>query len=250
MARIPIALQLYSVRDACAKDFPGTLESVAKMGYEGVEFAGYYDYTAVELKKMLDTLGMKCCGTHTGIDTLLGDQLERTIDFNKALDNRFLIVPALPEQYRTSKQEWLNTAKIFNELAGKIKERGMVVGYHNHMIEFQELEGEMPWDIFFSNTHESVVMQIDTGNALHGGADAAPLIKKYPGRAITVHLKEYAKDNEVAVVGEGDVKWNDVFEACETVGGTEWYIVEQEKYGEAPLACAEGCINNLKKMGK
>jgi len=79
MARIPIALQLYSVRQDCAKDLPGTLAAVAKMGYDGVEFAGYHGRSAAELRKMCDDLGLKVAGTHIGLDTLLGDQINATI---------------------------------------------------------------------------------------------------------------------------------------------------------------------------
>ncbi len=250
MARIPIALQLYSVREDCAKDLPGTLKAVAEMGYEGVEFAGFYDRTAEELKAMLDDLGLKVAGAHIGIDTLLPEQFEQTVEFHQALGNKFLIVPGLPEQYRDSADAWRRTADLFNEIAEKLKPYGMRTGYHNHTIEFQPIDGEIPWDIFFSNTVPEVVMQVDTGNALHGGADPVPYLEKYPGRAATVHLKEYSATNDKAIIGEGDVRWDDVFRICETTGGTEWYIVEQETYAYPPLECVRRCLENLKKMGK
>ncbi|HLH78770.1 MAG TPA: sugar phosphate isomerase/epimerase, partial [Chthonomonas sp.] len=107
MAKIPIGLQLYSVREQCAKDLPGVLKAVAQMGYEGVEFAGYHGYGAAELRKMLDDFGLKCCGAHVGIETLLGDELAKSIEFHKTLGNKFLIVPGLPRQYTESKEAWL-----------------------------------------------------------------------------------------------------------------------------------------------
>ncbi|MBN1126663.1 MAG: TIM barrel protein, partial [Sedimentisphaerales bacterium] len=144
--QIPVGLQLYSVRKDCAEDLPGTIEKVAKMGYEGVEFAGYYDYSAKDLRKMLDDNGLKCCGTHTQMTTLEGDNLAGTIEFNKILDNKYLIVPWLdPEKHKTI-QDWKNTAEVFNELATKVKPHGMMVGYHNHTHEFQAIDGVMPWD--------------------------------------------------------------------------------------------------------
>src|SRR5436190_16076578 len=94
--KIPWGLQLYSVRNECAKDLVGTVTAVAKMGYKGVEFAGYYGRDAKTLRKLLDDVGLKCCGTHTALDTLLGDTLAKTIEFNKTLGNTFLIVPSLP----------------------------------------------------------------------------------------------------------------------------------------------------------
>lgn len=247
---IPIALQLYSVRQLCAQDLPGTLAAVAKMGYVGVEFAGYHGRSAQELKKLLDDNGLKVAGTHIGIDTLLGDQLERTIEFNRIIGNKFLIVPGLPEERRNSRAAWLETARLMNEAAERAAPHGMRVGYHNHWVEFQPLEGELPWDTFFSNTRPEVVMQLDTGNALHGGADPIPFLRKYPGRAATVHLKEYSASNEKALIGEGDVRWDEFFSLCESIGGTEWYIVEQETYAYPPLECVHRCLQNLRRMGK
>ena len=248
--RIPIALQLYSVRDDCAGDLSLTLQTVAQMGYEGVEFAGYYDRTAQELRDMCEDLGLKVAGTHTGIDTLLGDELAKTVEFNQILGNPYLIVPGLPEKYRSSQQAWRDTAKLFNDIAEKIAHRGMFTGYHNHTGEFEPLEGELPWDTFGGNTRDDVVMQIDIGHALRAGADPVSYIERYSGRAKLVHIKEYSATNDKANVGEGDVPWDAVFHACETVGGTEWYIVEQETYAYPPIECAERCINSLRKMGK
>jgi len=250
MAKIPIALQLYSVRDDCARDLAATVKAVAQMGYVGVEFAGYHGRTAPELRKMLDDLGLKCCGTHIGVETLLGDELPKTIEFNRIVGNKFLIVPGLPEQYRNSRAAWQKTAALFNELAEKVKPAGMRVGYHNHTIEFQAMDGELPWDTFFGATKAEVVMQFDTGNAMHGGADPVPFLERYPGRATTVHLKEFSKDSKPVVIGEGDVPWSRVFELCETAGGAEWYIVEQEVYAMPPLECVKRCLENLRKMGK
>jgi len=246
--RFPIGLQLYSVREDCKRDLPGTIAAVAKMGYKGVEFAGYYDRTAGQLRKMLDDNGLVCCGTHTGLDTLLGDNLRRTIAFNKTLGNKYLIVPGLPGKYRSSHQAWLDTAKLFNELAEKVKPHEMLVGYHNHSIEFTAMDGELPWDTFYGNTRKDVIMQIDVGNAIHGGADPLPYLYKYPGRAITVHVKEFSKTNKKALIGEGDVNWKAFFALCKAVGQTEWYIVEQESYAYPPLECVERCLRNLRKM--
>jgi sugar phosphate isomerase/epimerase len=250
MARIPIALQLYSVREDCARDLPGTLKAIARMGYEGVEFAGYYGRSAKELRQMLDDLGLKVAGTHIGLDTLLGENLKATVEFNQILGNRFLIVPGLPEQYRDSRAAWQRTAALFNEIAAKVKGDGMWVGYHNHHIEFTPMDGELPWDTFFGNTNPEVVMQFDVGNALHGGGEAAVFLKRYPGRALTIHVKEFSKTNDKAIIGEGDVNWAEIFELCETIGNTQWYIVEQESYAYPPLECVDRCLQNLRRMGK
>lgn len=250
MAQIPIGVQLYSVRQDAQNDLPGVLEAIGKMGYAGVEFAGYYGNSAEQIKQWLDDNGLKCCGTHTGLPTLLGDELQKTIDFNKTLGNPYLIVPGLPGERTSSREAWLETAKIFNEVSAKVREQDAWVGYHNHHTEFTPLDGEMPWDTFFGNTDKNVVMQLDSGNALHGGADIVPFLERYPGRALTVHLKEYAEGNAKALIGEGDVRWNEIFDLCERSGNTQWYIVEQESYAFPPLECIDKCLQNLRTMGK
>ena len=250
MARIPIALQLYSVREDCARDLPGVLSAVAKMGYEGVEFAGTYNHDAPAIRRMLDDLGLKVAGAHVGLNTLLGPELDRSVAFHKTLGNRFLIVPGFPPERRSSRAAWLDTARTMNDIAERLRPHGMRTGYHNHHIEFQPMEGELPWDTFFGNTNQEVVMQFDTGNAMHGGGDAPTYLARYPGRATTVHLKEHSATNDKALIGEGDIPWSEIFRLCERIGNTEWYIVEQESYAHPPMTCVERCLQNLKKMGK
>jgi sugar phosphate isomerase/epimerase len=251
---ISIGVQLYSVRDDCAKDFPAVLAAIAKMGYQGVEFAGYWGKSAKELRKMLADLGLQCCGAHVAIDTLLDHELPRTAEFHKDLGNPYLIVPGLPEKMRSTLDAWRSTAATFNEIARRLKSFGLHTGYHNHAIEFKPLDpldplhptGQLPWDIFFSNTTPDVIMQFDTGNALHGGGEASHFLAKYPGRATTVHLKEFSTTNPNALIGEGDVKWKEIFHLCQTTGKTQWYIVEQESYAFPPLQCIELCLKNLR----
>ena len=248
--KIPIGLQLYSVRDQCQKDLVPTVKAVARMGYKAVEFAGYYGRDAKALRQMLDDTGLKCCGTHIGLETLLGDELPKTIEFNRTLGNQFLIVPGLAEKYTKTRQAWQETAKIFNELAEKVKSHGMRVGYHNHTTEFHALEGEMPWDTFFGGTRKDGVMQFDTGNAMHGGGDATVYLKKYPGRAATVHIKPFSKAKPNALLGDDELPWPEIFRLCETIGATEWYIVEYESDAFPPLVSVEKCLEVLRKWGK
>lgn len=250
MTRIPIALQLYSIREACAADLPGALKAVAAMGYEGVEFAGYYDYDAPALRKMLDDLGLKAAGTHTALAPLLGDELEATVEFNQILGNPYLIVPGLPVEYTESLAAWKSTAEVFTDIAARLAPHGMATGYHNHMQEFKAEDGLVPFEVFFDNTPADVIVQTDGGNAWEAGVDVCPYIEKYAGRARTVHLKEYSRSGGEPVVGEGDTDWAHFFQLCETVGGTEWYIVEQEKYPVPPMEAVRKCLDNLKAMGK
>ncbi|MBI3973156.1 MAG: sugar phosphate isomerase/epimerase [Chloroflexi bacterium] len=251
MANIPVALQLYSVREDCKRDLPGTLRAVREMGYDGVEiYAAQYEIPAQEIRKLADDNGLQVVGSHTPFRAVQDDQLDRTVEYNRTIGNPNIIVPSLPQERRSSRQAWIETARFFDELAEKLKAQGMRTGYHNHAVEFQPLEGELPWDTLASHTGENVILQIDLGNALHGGTDPVPFIGKYPGRSITVHLKDRSHTNDKALLGEGDINWDEVFRLCETVGGTEWYIVEQESYAYPPLECVKRCRDNLRQMGR
>jgi sugar phosphate isomerase/epimerase len=246
--KIPIGLELYSVRAELPKDFTGVIEAIGKMGYEGVEFAGYHtwDKKPRELRKLLDDNGLKCCGTHTPLITLEGDALKHTIELHKTLGNKFLICPSMNAK---TAEGWQNMAKKFNEIAARAKESDMVVGYHSHAGDFKKLDnGQTPWEVFFDNTNPEVVHQIDVGNTLEGGGDPVALIKKYAGRTKTTHVKEHGGPPGAAI-GEGTIDWKVLLETYESVGGTEWYIVEHET-GKAPLESVKTCLENLHKMGR
>jgi sugar phosphate isomerase/epimerase len=247
--KIPIALQLYSVRDIAGKDVPGTLAAIAQMGYQGVEFAGYYGRKAKDLRQILDRNGLKCCGTHTGLETLTGDALKGAVEFNQTLGNQFLIVPWLPPRITTSLAALIDAAKLLTELGDKVKEFGMRVGYHAHAHDFKPVADRIPWEVLFTNAGPDVVMQMDLGNCLDGGGDPVAELKKFPHRSATIHLKEHGGPKG-AVIGQGDVPWKEIFAVCETTGGTEWYIVEQESYRGSPLESVELCLKNLRQMGK
>lgn len=247
MAKIPVGVQLYSVREDCARDLPGVLAAIKKMGYDGVEFAGYHGYEAKELRRMLDDLGLKCCGAHIGLDQLTGDALPRTAEFHQALGNKYLVVPWIPAEQRNSRAAWLATAELFNQIADRLEPYGLLTGYHNHTEEFQPVDGEVGFDLFVSHTRPTVIMQLDIGNAMHGGADALDYLRRYPGRAITIHLKEYSATNQDALLGQGDVDWAEVLKLC-AGKGTEWYIIEQESYPVSPLESIAGSLRGLQQI--
>lgn len=245
--RIPIGLQLYSLRVECKNDLPGMLSAVSKIGYKGVEFAGYHGRSAPDLRKMLDDTGLVACGTHTPYDSIQGDKLQETVEFNRVIGNRFLIVPWMNET--KSKQEWLDRAKLFNHVAQRLKPEGMFVGYHAHAHDFKEIEGVSAWDLFFGNTQPAVIMQLDTSNCRDGGADPVAVLKKYPGRARTIHIKAHGAGPEAAIGEGGDVDWEAVFAFCEGKGKTQWYVVEHET-SKDPLDAVKRNFEALKKLGK
>lgn len=244
--KIPVGLQLYSLRVECKNDLPGMLAAVSKIGYKGVEFAGYHNRSAAELRKMLDDNGLVACGTHTPFESIKGDKLKETVEFNRTIGNKFLIVPWMNET--KSKQEWLDRAKLFNEVADAVKADGMWVGYHAHAHDFHQIEGVSAWDLFFGNTKPEVVMQLDTSNCREGGADPVAVLKKYPGRARSIHIKPHGAGPE-GIIGEGDVDWKGVFAFCEGKGKTQWYVVEHET-SQNPLDAVKRNFEALKAMDK
>jgi sugar phosphate isomerase/epimerase len=188
-------------------------------------------------------------GTHTGLDTLLGDKLKQTIEFNKTIGNPYLIVPGMGKERLGTAQAITETAKLFTDLAAQLKEQNMYTGYHAHGGDFEKIEGKTKWELLFDAAGPGVVMQMDTSNSMGAGADPIALLKKYPGRALTIHLKEHGGANG-AVIGEGKVDWKALFEICETTGGTQWYIVEHESATASSLEAVKGCLEGLRKMGK
>jgi sugar phosphate isomerase/epimerase len=203
-------------------------------------------------------LNLACCGWHTPFAAVQDEALAGTMDFHGALGNTRIIIPGLPEELRQSRDDWLEAADFFNRLSESLGARGFSTGYHNHHVEFSPLQGENPWDTLFSHTRKEVIMQLDMGNAAAGGADVLEILRRYPGRALTVHIKPYStKAGRLdmmagfrPLVGEDDVPWPQVFELCETVGGTEWYIVEYESDAYPPLKAVDLTLQKLRGMGK
>jgi sugar phosphate isomerase/epimerase len=249
--KIPIGVQLYSVRNVFSRDVPGTLAGIKKIGYEGVEFAGYASFNndAKGLRKLLDDNGLKCCGTHLqgGLRIVTGDALAQTVEFNEIIGNDKLVVPSL--QARTA-ADWLQNAETFSEIAEKLKPNKMRIGYHNHTAEFTAIEGKMPTDIFFGKASPEVFVQLDIGHCFHAGADPAAYLKKYLGRVLTVHAKDYsAEDRAGDVVGAGKVKWAEVLPVCQDASSSvQWYIVEEESNAFQGLDGIEKSFQGLQKL--
>jgi len=249
--KVPVGLQLYSVRGQCGKDggknLPNVIKAVAKMGYEGVEFAGYYGWNAPALKKRLDDNGIRCSETHTRIGTLLGDNLKKTVEFHKILGNKFLIVPILGGKYTADAEAWKQTAGLFNEIAGKLRPHGMYCGYHAHARDFKPVGDTTGWELFFDNTSKDVVMQLDTSNCLAGKGDPVALLRKYPGRSLTIHCKEYGGQG-MGVIGEGQVNWPEVIKLGRTTAGARWFVIEHERGGADSLEAVDKCLANFRKL--
>lgn len=249
--KIPIALEMWSVRDEAQKDLPRVLAAVAEMGYQGIELAhSDYGHDGATWRKLLDQNGLKACGMHTVPAKLEGDAFQRMVEFQQAIGNRNLILAAVPKKNLESVAGLMETAKMINELSERLEPFKMKIGYHCHAGDFKLAEGKIPWVVLGENTRPEVIMQLDVGNCLGGDGDYLAMLKKFASRAVTVHLKEHG-GQPGAVVGEGDIQWNEVFRICEATGVTEWYIVEEEsRKGPESLDAVRRSLQNLRKMGK
>lgn len=229
-----IGLQLYSIGELTEADFIGTLEKVGKMGYDGVEFAGYFDTSAKDLKKALDMYGLKAAGSHIGIDELNND-LDKIIDYSLEIGSPYIICPILTEDMRNSADSYKKTAYGFNIIGQKCKDNGIRFGYHNHNFEFQKFDGEYGIDILVKNTRpELLFIELDTFWVEYSELKSVDFIKKYKERCAILHIKEMKSLEEKinTEIGKGIMNFKAIIEEGKNAG-VEWYIVEQE-YFEIP----------------
>ncbi|QDU32462.1 Xylose isomerase-like TIM barrel [Poriferisphaera corsica] len=254
---IPIGLQLYSVRQDVEKNLPAVLKEIASWGLTGVEFAGFFNYPAKELKQLLDDNNLIAYSSHVPIH-ILEQYVHAISDYHAEIGCNNLIISWLPENKRNSEASTIQTANELQSITELLKHNNQSFGFHCHAEDVTPLEsGKSPWQILAENTPTDFIMQYDTANGMHGGADPVLPITQLPGRTISLHLKEFkgtpgTPDGQgQAVIGEGDVPWKEVFEAAESVGGTRYYIIEQEGHPTLnPMQAAKKCFENLKAMGK
>jgi sugar phosphate isomerase/epimerase len=246
---VPIGTQLWCVRKQLASDIPGTLKSLAAMGYEAVELENAFKTTGKEWRAHLDGAGLKACGFHHTLDELQGDQLSASIDFNGAIGNRNLIIRSLAPPVYTSGDLLKKTADTINGVAERLKPHNMRVGYHNHTTDFNRIEGEYWWNRFADLTAKDVVLQFDTGNASEmQGVTPQELVRRNAGRTISMHVKPFSKKEPNAYLGADELDWPAIMTAAETVGGIEWYIIEYEKEGVPALEALKENLERFKKM--
>ena len=246
--KIPIGFQLYTVRGAFARNVPETLKKLGQIGYKGVEFWGYagtpnvyQKYSAADLRKLLDDSGLKCCGMHMDLKALAKENLQRTIENNQALGSEYLNVAAAKEKMSSEKGIG-ELADLLNERAAEARAHKMVVGYHAHPFDFEKINSRFAWDLLFSRTQPEVNMQMDVGNCLSGNGDPIAMLKKFPGRTKTIHIKEH-QDKAF----ESDF-YKEVFGLCEGSSGTKWYIVEMG--GGDDFDVPQQALEKLHKLGK
>jgi len=252
-ASIPVGLELYSVRDGLAKDPEATVRAVAQMGYQVVEFyAPYFDWTESRTRQMrtlLDDLGIRCLSTHNAESYLSAKNLLRTRDLNLILGSKYVVQASTDP--KTTLDQWKVVADNLNAAADQLERSGLKVGYHNHQPEFTPIEGKRPIEILAKNTKSSVMLQLDVGTCLEVGSDPVAWIRANPGRIRSIHCKDWSPDpakGYKVLFGEGIADWKGIFNAAESVGGVEYYLVDQEGSRFSELETAKRCWETLRGM--
>jgi sugar phosphate isomerase/epimerase len=251
--RVPVGIELYSVRDELAKDLMGTVRAVAKMGYEVVEFfSPYFQWTpeyAKEVRKLLDDLGIRCPSTHNSANSLGPDNIQKAIELNQILGAKYIVMASAGRV--EGLDGWKGVAERLTQASEKLKPLGMRAGFHNHKLEFVPIEGQRPMDVLAANTPKDVTLQLDVGTCVDAGADPVAWIKANPGRITSIHCKEWGAGEGKGyslLFGEGDAPWVKIFDAAESVGGVEYYLIEQEGSRYPSLETAERCLAAFKKL--
>jgi sugar phosphate isomerase/epimerase len=268
-----LGIQLYSVRDDMNKDPQGTLKQIRDMGYRYVEHANYvnrkfYGYTPTEFKKLLDGLGLQMKSGHTvmGKDAWdegkndFTDKWKYTVEDAATVGQEFVISPWLDESYRKDIDGLKRFLAVFNKSGELCNQHGMKFGYHNHDFEFNtQVNGMRLYDIILKETDPNlVIQQMDMGNMYGAGGRPLELLKQYPGRFQSMHVKDEIKSNdphsmegyESTVLGTGVMQVKEVLDLARKVGGTTHFIIEQESYqGKSPLQSAKEDYTIMKGWG-
>jgi len=251
MSQVPIALQLYTVRDETARDFKGTVRKVAQMGYAGVELAGDGGLSAEEMSDLLAETKLKPAGGHVGLN-VFEQQLDQVIAYYLAIGNPWVGVPALPNELRNPKG-FQQAARSMNKIGAALKEAGLTLYYHNHAFEFEVIEGQRGMDFLLRDLDPALVkLEPDVYWLYYAGVDPAAFIRQNSGRFPLVHLKDMIGIGETrtwAEVGQGILDFQSIFAASEAQGA-QWYIVEQDRCAGPSLDSARLSLENLKKWGK
>jgi sugar phosphate isomerase/epimerase len=244
---VPVGLELFSVRDELKKNPVGTVRAVAQMGYQCVEFyAPYFEWSegqTKQMRKLLDDLGVRCYSTHNDEKYFSAENINRARDLNLILGTKYM-VQAYSEP-KPNLDGWKAVADKLNSAADALRSSGLKPGYHNHDAEWKPIGGVRPMEVLAKNTKPSIMLQLDVGTCIEAGSDPAAWIRANPGRIHSLHLKDWssapAKGYKV-LFGEGDAKWKEIFDAAESVGGVEYYLIEQEgsRFGE--LETARRCL--------
>lgn len=275
MKQFKVGLQLYSVRDEMEKNFFGTLKAVKEMGYDYVEFAGYYGHTAAEVRSMLDELGLTCISVHQGPDLFL-EKGQEAVDYLLTIGAKYSAIPWYGiEHYQNGNFE--GTMESFGKVSDLLAASGIRLTYHNHDFEFEALDGKPILEQIYAALGDKIEGEVDTCWVRYAGVDPAEFLLKYVGKMHTLHLKDFvckklaagpvyaliddsgkASDAPVSKedngfrfvpVGQGLQDFPAILDAAEKVG-IDYVIVEQDQSYELPsLEAARQSREYLKTLG-
>jgi sugar phosphate isomerase/epimerase len=250
-ASIPVGLELYSVRNALKQDPEGTVRAVAQMGYQCVEFyAPYYEWTeaqARQMRKLLDSLGLRCYSTHNDSAYFNAGKINHARDLNLILGTKYMVWAY--SEPKPTLDAWKAIADQLNSAADVLAPSGLTPGYHNHQTEWKPIDGVHPLELLAKNTKPEIMLQLDVGTCLEAGADPDAWIRSNPGRIHSLHLKDWSSDpakGSKVLFGEGDAKWKEIFAAAESVGGVEYYLIEQEGSRYDELETSRRCLQGYR----
>jgi sugar phosphate isomerase/epimerase len=257
--KYPIGLELYSVRTELARDLPGTLREVSRIGYEAVEFyAPYYDWSlpyAKEVRSLMDDLGLRCYSTHNHLASFTaGEGMAKAVELNQIIGARHLILSSAGRDTK-SVESWKQLCGQLSVAVTQLQPHGLSAGFHNHQTEWVALDGgQRVMDVIAANTPKEFVLQFDVGTCMEAGADPIAWIKANPGRIKSVHLKDWAPgtadENKgyKVLFGEGVSPWAQIIAAVESTGGVEYYLMEQEGSRYSEFETAQRCLDTWRKL--
>jgi sugar phosphate isomerase/epimerase len=247
-----IGLQLYTVRDAMAKDPSGTLAQVAATGYNSVEGATYtgsekfYDMSPGEFRKLLKQNGLVMLSSHyrLGEEKVKGEQQKGTIlnDWDKAVDDaaavglKYMVCAFLSEAERGDLDHYKKVAEDLNKAGERCKKSGIQLCYHNHNFEFVKQGDTYPYDILLGTDKDLVKMEMDIYWVTKAGQDPIKLFREHPGRFPLWHLKDMDKTPEqgFSEVGNGIIDFKEILKH-KNEAGLKYFFVEQDKTPGSPF---------------
>lgn len=240
-----IGLQLYTVRSLMAEDVAGTLDAVAAIGYDEVEFAGYFGHTPAEIRGWLDAAGLSSSAAHVGMEELTGAGLDAAMETASTLGQRWLVLPWMPEDMRTT-DGYRALADMLNAAGETAATANLGVAYHNHAFEFETVDddGTTGYSLLLEHLDPALTdLEIDFHWSAFGGADSAALLRDNPGRFPLCHIKDLTADGRMADVGAGEIDWAALFALSDTAG-LRHFFVEHDQPGD-PLASIEASYRYL-----
>lgn len=246
-----VGIQLFTLRDELDKDFEGTLRKVAELGYQGVEFAGFYGRTSEQVAAILKETGLVAIGSHTPIQ-LLRDELDEVIEFNIAIGSKYIILPYIAEEDR---HRWSEIAEDMKKIAQRCEQKGLVFLYHNHDFELlQHIEEQPVLDWLYEQIPaRELKVELDTCWVHHAGYDPLAYIDRYNSRILLWHLKDMIKNEDgspqTVELGQGEVDNKAIADAMLKVN-VEWAIVEQDYCANDPIESVKTSMEWVKNYAK